>query len=50
MKTERIMSYSMAHKLTENDIKDVAASGADVGTSYHFTFDSQKGTQDQTED
>jgi hypothetical protein len=43
MKKERILPFAMATKLTEEDLKDVSASGTSVGTS-HVTYSSNGGT------
>lgn len=43
MKNERILPFAMATKLTEEDLKDVSASGTSVGTS-HVTYASNGGT------
>jgi hypothetical protein len=43
MRKERILPFAMATKLTEEDLKDVSASGTSVGTG-HATF--QHGSTD----
>ena len=50
MNNKRIISYVMAHKLSDGEIENISAGDKGAAMTYHFTFDSTRGSQDLIQD